>query len=170
MTTSQPGPATVSLAHEGDRPTLERLWTMFRHEMSAHSGVLPNNDGRFRQERLDAALSNPEWAGFVLRLGGAPIGLAIVRGTESTERILSSFFLVHGARRAGHGRTAVRAIVSQYPGRWAVAFQDVNFPAAAFWRAIASELDEGWTLDHQDVPGRPGFAPDSWARFRVRDM
>jgi len=170
MTTSQPGPATVSLAQEGDRPTLERLWTMFRHEMSAHSGALPNSDGRFRQERLDAALSDPEWAGFVVRLGGAPIGLAIVRGTESSERILSSFFLVHGARKAGHGRTVVRAIVSQYPGQWAVAFQEVNLPAAAFWRAIASELDDGWTLDRQEVPGRPGFPPDSWARFRVPDM
>lgn len=170
MTTSQPHPVVVSLARECDRSTLELLWTMFRHDMSAYSGALPDEYGRFRQERLEAALSDPEWAGFVLRTGGYPIGLAVVRGINSSERILNSFFLVHAARRAGHGRTAVRAIVSQYPGRWAVAYQDANHPAAAFWRTIASEFDEDWTVDHQKVPGQPGRTSDSWVRFRVLEI
>ena len=58
MTTS-PNSFFVLAAGEAHRPLLEQLWTMFRHDMSAFTGALPDNDGRFRQERLDAALIEP---------------------------------------------------------------------------------------------------------------
>jgi len=168
MTTSHSHRIHVAPAVPADRPALEQLWTMFRHDMSAFTGVLPDRHGRFRQERLDSALQNADWAGHMLRLGGSPVGLAIVRGLPGPERIISSFFLVHGARRAGHGRAAVRAITRALPGRWAVAFQDVNAPAGCFWQAVASDADSGWRIDHEEVPGRPDLPPDSWVRFTVR--
>ncbi len=157
----------IDLAVSAERPILERLWTMFRHEMSAFSGALPDSRGRFRQERLDAAFDDPDWAVRVLRLGPSAVGLGIVRGLGAEERVISSFFLVHGARRAGHGRAAVRSITRQHPGRWAVAFQDANAPAAAFWRSVAAAADPKWTLEHHAVPGRPDLPPDAWVRFRV---
>lgn len=49
-------PATVL-----DGPVLERLWLMFRQDMSEFRGLLPEADGAFRSDRLRAALVDPDW-------------------------------------------------------------------------------------------------------------
>jgi predicted acetyltransferase len=167
MTTSQI-PFTVVPAKSAHRPVLEQLWVMFSHDMSAFSGALPDAHGRFRQERLVAAFDDPGRAAYLLQLERSAVGLAIVRGLEADERVISSFFLVHGARGAGHGRAAIREITHSHPGRWTVAYQDANAVAGRFWTAVASEADEHWTLDRRAVPGRPDLPPDAWVRFTVR--
>ena len=168
MTNSHSDFLHVSVATESDRPVLEQLWTMFRHDMSAYSGVLPDAQGRFRQERLDNALHEATWRGYVLRLGVAPAGLCFVRNVGSPEQVISSFFLVNAARGFGHGRSAVRTVTNQHRGRWAVAFQEANVTAAAFWRTVAAEADPEWSSKREHVPGRPDLPGDSWIRFRVR--
>lgn len=167
MTTS-PKSFRVLAAGEEHRPLLERLWTMFRHDMSAFTGALPNNDGRFRQERLEAALIEPGWAAYLFWLGSAPVGLAVVRGLDTNERIISSFFIVHGARRSGAGRAAVKHVTGLHPGPWSVAFQDSNNVASQFWPTVAAEADDHWTLEHRLVPGRPSLPADTWVCFGVR--
>lgn len=167
MTTSRIS-LNVLAAGEDDRSVLEQLWTMFRHDMSAFTGVLPDNQGRFRQERLDAALGEPGWAAYLARLGSAPVGLAVVRGLDAEERIISSFFIVHGARRLGVGRAAVELVTREHPGRWSVAFQDSNAVASRFWITMAAEADARWTLEHREVPGRPDLPADAWVSFGVR--
>lgn len=87
---------------EDDRAVLEQLWTMFRHESSDATLVLPDANGRFRQARLDSGLADPAWAAYLFRLGSAPVGLAVVRGLDAEEAVISSFFVVRGARRGGH--------------------------------------------------------------------
>jgi len=54
--------ASIRLATAGDRPVLERLWLMFRHDMSEFSSALPNSAGTFRNERLEAAFTDAGWA------------------------------------------------------------------------------------------------------------
>ena len=158
----------VLAAGEEHRPLLEQLWTMFRHDMSAFTGALPDSNGRFRQERLDAALAEPGWATYLFWLGSAPIGLAVVRGLDTDERIISSFFIVHGGRRSGVGRAAVKHLTGLQPGPWSVAFQDSNTAATRFWPTVAGEIDDGWTLEYREVPGRPDLPADAWVRFQVR--
>lgn len=158
---------TISLATESHRVVLERLWTMFRHDMSAYSGTLPDENGGFRQERLDNALTRDGWDGYLIGLKSRPVGLCIVRNVGSAEQVISSFFLVNPARRSGHGRAAVRAVMNRHRGHWAVAFQEANTAAAAFWRTIAAEADPAWTIEEADAPGRPDLPRDSWIRFRV---
>jgi predicted acetyltransferase len=157
----------VMPAVEADRPALEQLWTMFRHDMSAFTRALPDANGRFRQERLDTALSDPAWACYLLRSEAIPVGFAIVRGLDRSERVINSFFLVQGARRAGNGRAAVRSITRSQPGSWAVAYQDANVVAGRFWRSVAADADPRWSVTQEDVPGRPDLPGDSWVRFRV---
>jgi predicted acetyltransferase len=160
MTSSYQADLRISVATESDRAALEQLWTMFRHDMSAHSGVLPDERGRFRQERLNRALGDDTWCAYILRFGAAPVGLCVIRGRGSSETVISSFFLVNAARRLGHGRSAI-------PGRWAVVFQETNPVAAAFWSAIASEADLHWTRTREAVPDRPDLPADDWIRFEV---
>jgi predicted acetyltransferase len=167
MTASYHTALRLSIATESDRAVLEQLWTMFRHDMSAHTGALPDERGRFRQERLDSALRDDTWRAYILRLGAAPVGLCVIRDRETSETVISSFFLVNAARRLGHGRSAIREITRAKPGRWAVAFQQTNPAAAAFWSTVASEADAHWTRTREAVPGRPDLPADHWIRFEV---
>jgi predicted acetyltransferase len=160
---------SVRRASAADRPMVERLWLMFRHDMSEFGGQLPNPDGTFRAERLVAAFEEQGWAGYVF--GGPedrPVGFAIVRGLDGPVCVLNSFFVVRSMRRAGVGLQAAGAIVAEHPGPWQVAFQDANAAAARFWRRVATELDgSGWTEERRAVPGRPDLPPDVWIAFTV---
>ena len=160
---------TVRRAVAADRALLERLWLMFRHDMSDFTGQLPNPDGTFRAERLAAAFEQEGWAAYVVEGPEArPAGFAIVRGLDGTTRVLNSFFVVRAVRRAGIGLAAVRAVVAEHPGPWEVAFQDANVAAVRFWRRVATELaEEDWTEERRAVADRPDVPPDVWIGFAV---
>jgi predicted acetyltransferase len=159
----------ISVRHAipADRPMLERLWLMFRHDMSSFGGQLPNLDGTFRTERLDAAFDDRNWVCYVfITPQDRPAGFAIVRGLAGQVRVLSSFFVVRAMRRSGVGFQAVRAIVAEHPGRWEVAFQDGNAAAVRFWSRAAAELADGdWKEERRAVSGSPDLPPDTWISF-----
>ena len=83
--TNQPSPAvlptplTARTATLQDRESLERIWQLFRHEMSRFSGTLPDADGSYRRERLQAGLTDSAWRPWLLTAGEHPIGFALVR-------------------------------------------------------------------------------------------
>ncbi|WP_454858018.1 hypothetical protein [Promicromonospora soli] len=116
VTTNDAPPArlTIRPSTPADRPVLERLWLLFRHDMSEVSGALPDPSGQFRRERLDAAFTEPAWRGMLAHLEPAdgapasPVGFALVRGLDGPDRVLSSFFVVRGARRTGIGHSSRR--------------------------------------------------------------
>jgi predicted acetyltransferase len=161
-----PSSFRIGLAEVSHRELLERLWLMFRHDMSQFRAVLPSSDGSFRSERLDAALSDPGWAVYVLWIGDNPAGLALIRGLDEPRRIISSFFVVRGARKTGVSAAAVRAICAAHPGRWGVAFQDANSTAVCFWRRVAEDAAPGgWTETRRPVAGQPDLPPDVWIEW-----
>ena len=160
---------SVRRTSAADRGVLERLWLLFRHDMSEFGGQLPNPDGTFRSERLESALTDPEWAGYLFHRGDRPAGFAFVRSLSGPARVLNSFFVVRGARRSGVGLQAVQAVVAEHPGPWEVAFQDANPRAVAFWRRAATEIaGENWTEERRPVPQDPTGPPDVWIGFTAR--
>ncbi|CAM3792193.1 GNAT family N-acetyltransferase [Isoptericola cucumis] len=153
----------VRPAVAADRALLDRLWQLFRHDLSDVDGTLPDAAGRFRDERLHAAFTDPGWRGHVVERGRRPAGFALVRGLDGPVRVLSAFFVARGARREGVGRHLAARVLASTPGTWEVPFQDANLPAAAFWRRVAEEAAPGaWALEHRPVPGRPDLPPDAW--------
>lgn len=159
---------SVRRADDADRFVMERLWLMFRHDLSEFDGRLPNSDGTFRSERLRASFEDTDWAPYLLTSGEHPVGLALVRGLAGPTRVLNSFFVVRGARRSGIGMRAVREVVARHPGPWEVAFQDTNMAAVRFWRRVAAGIaGDVWTEDRRPVPGRPDLPPDVWISFDV---
>ncbi|MGB6454038.1 MAG: GNAT family N-acetyltransferase [Streptosporangiaceae bacterium] len=159
---------SVRLASEADRPVLERLWLMFRHDMSEFTGALPNPDGTFRSERLEAAFTSDDWAPYLITSADRPAGLAFVRALTTSTRVLNSFFVVRGARRTGIGLRAVRQVVACHPGSWEVAFQDANAVAVSFWRRAATDIaGDAWTETRRPVPGLPDVPPDVWIAFNA---
>ncbi len=168
MTTQSNTTFSVRLAMPSDHPVLERLWALFRHDMSEFTGALPDRHGRFRQERLESAFSEPGWCAYLITLDDAVAGMAIARALDSTEHVLSSFFLCRAARRQGHGRAAALWVLRDNPGSWTIAFQDANKPAVAFWRAVASDAaGTEWSEENRPVPGRPELPSDTWISFRT---
>ncbi|MEW2546836.1 GNAT family N-acetyltransferase [Streptomyces sp. NPDC047002] len=158
-----PAPVSVRLATGADRPTVDRLWLLFRHDMSQFDRALPYPDGTFRSERLDAAFTRADWAPYLVTAGASPAGFAFVRGLDAPARVLNSFFVVRGARGAGVGLHAAREVVARHPGPWEIAFQDANTAAAAFWRRVATATaGAAWTEEQRGVPGRPDLPPDTW--------
>jgi predicted acetyltransferase len=156
----------VRRATAADRPLLERLWLLFRHDMSEFSGTLPHPDGTYRSERLDTALEDADWAPYLISSGGHPIGLAFVRSLSGPTRVLNSFFLVRGARRGGIGLRAAVHVIGLHPGPWEIAFQDANTAAVRLWRRVAAEVaGDAWTEQRRPVPGRPDLPPDVWISF-----
>jgi predicted acetyltransferase len=160
-----PTPLTPHRATADDRAVLERLWLIFRHEMSTFTRALPNADGSYRSERLHLALTDPSWSAWLLTAGEHPVGLAVARALDRPVHVLNSFFVVAPARRRGVGSSFARAVVDAHPGTWTVAFQDANTAAARFWPALAAGLDREWTLEHRAVPDRPDLPPDAWVTF-----
>jgi len=156
----------VRLANDADRSVLERLWLMFRHDLSGLYGVLPEPDGTFRSDRLHAALTGTGWAPYLLTSSDRPVGLAFVRGLDGSPFIMNSFFVVNGARRTGIGLRAVQEVVARHPGPWEIAFQRDNTAAVRFWRRVATEsAGDTWTEEPRPVPGRPELPPDIWIAF-----
>jgi predicted acetyltransferase len=155
-----------------DRPVLERLWLLFRHDMSEVTGALPDPTGQFRRERLNATFTEPGRRGLIAHLepdagpadaAASPVGFALVRGLDGPTHVLSSFFVVRGARRSGIGRELAAHVLASFPGRWEIAFQDTNPPAVRFWRAVATDaVGQAWAEEHRAVPGRPDLPPDTW--------
>jgi predicted acetyltransferase len=158
---------SVRRASPADRPAVERLWLMFRHDMSEFGGQLPNPDGTFRAERVVAAFEDQDWAGYIFAgPSDRPVGFAIVRSLAGPVRVLNSFFVVRSMRRTGIGLQAVSAVVAEHPGRWEVAFQDANAAAVHFWRRVATELaGSDWTEERRQMPSRPDLPPDVWISF-----
>lgn len=157
-------PATIA-----DRAVVERLWLMFRHDLSEFDEVLPDADGTFHFDRPRTVLGDADWTAYLLTVGARPAGLALVRGLGGSTRVLNTFFVVRGARRAGVGLCAVRQVVARHPGRWEVAFQDANAGAVRFWRRVATEIaGDGWAEERRPVPRRPDLPPDVWISFDHR--
>ncbi|MFI5623251.1 GNAT family N-acetyltransferase [Nocardioides sp. NPDC051685] len=158
-----PAPVIARLARPEDHPALRHLWLLFGHDMSRFSSTLPFADGTFRSERLDAALrSDPGWRAWILTAGVHPIGFALVRAADQPVRVLNSFFIVAGARRGGLGLQFARAVVSDAPGEWTVAYQDQNRAAALFWERVTAGCDRSWS----ETVGAGGVG-DTWISFSV---
>ena len=151
-----------------NRPVVERLWQLFKHDMSAVTGALPDAEGRFRAHRLPRYFDGGRDLGFLVRGDRAPVGFCSVLDVGEGSSVMGDFFVVRAARRSGVGSTAATRLITGRPGSWAVPFQAANTGAVAFWHGVADALaDSAWTEERLPVPGRPEVPPDVWLRFRV---
>jgi predicted acetyltransferase len=159
----------VRRAGAEDRVMLERLWLMFRHDLSEFQGQLPRPDGSYRTEWLEKVLTgDPEWAGYLVYDGESPIGFCFMRALAQPVRVLNAFFMVRPARRQGLGFRSVLDVLRHHPGPCEVAFQQNNDKAVRFWRRVATELSgDAWTEEQRPIAGRPEATPDSWISFKV---
>jgi predicted acetyltransferase len=160
------------------QPVIERLWQLYRHDLSefrgSHGpsgvrGTLPDEDGLFALRTLLPFLADdPDRAAYLFYDDARPVGFALVTGVASEPRLMSEFFVVRGMRRHGVGRDAVRELFALHPGAWEIPFQESNVAAARFWREIAASVaGNGFREEQRPVPGKPEVPPDVWIRLTV---
>ena len=141
-----------------DRLVLERLWQLYRHDLSEFRDSYPDDEGLFKAMPAEVSgylvESDPGLAGFVLLKGEDP-------------RRIAEFFVVRSYRRRRVGHDAAIEVLRRHPGRWEIAFQEENPKAARFWRRIAGEVaGEGDNREERrPVPGKPHIPPDVWLIF-----
>jgi predicted acetyltransferase len=162
--TAEPVAVSLQLVTAEHHQVLERLWQLYRHDLSEFRGTLPDESGVYKRHRLATHLADPDAVSFLLRHGTGLAGFALVGGLSQPVRTIDEFFVVRAARRAGVGAQAVACLLALYPGQWRVAFQDENAAAARFWRRVAAGAAES-AQERRPVPGKPQLPPDVWLTF-----
>ncbi len=173
------GRAALTRLTDADRSVVERLWQLYKHDMSAHlgwwhdpqraHGTLPNSEGLYKQDGLTTYFGHPdEHDGYLISYDGAPVGFAFVSGLSGPIRSIGDFFVVRGVRRKNIGHAAARALIDRHPGPWEIAFQGTNQGAPEFWRRVATDtVGTDWREELRPVPGKPDIPPDHWVCFTV---
>ncbi|MEV6413782.1 GNAT family N-acetyltransferase [Kribbella sp. NPDC051718] len=149
-------------------PLIERLWQLYRHDLSEYRYNYPGADGLYPTERLRTFFTDADRCGYLVKQGDQVAGFVLVRGLVSGLRVMGEFFVLRAARRQQVGWQAALAVLRRHPGDWEIAFQENNPGAARFWRRIAGELAvDGYKDEQRPVPGKPNIEPDTWLSFTV---
>lgn len=150
-------------------PVVERLWQLYRHDLSEFRDSLPDAEGRFRVGPLAAYLAEQEGrSALLIRYGEAAAGFVLLHGLAAPPATIGEFFVVRAVRRRGVGHQVATEVMRRRPGPWVVAFQEENPQAARFWRRVASELaGDTWTERRIPVPDKPWLPPDVWLSLEV---
>jgi predicted acetyltransferase len=168
---------TVRPLAQEDRPVVECLWQLYRHDLSefrgthgpaGFRGMLPGEDGTFRP-LSQLPEEDADRAAYAFHSGVSPVGFAFVAHLSGEARLMSEFFIVRGLRRYGFGRTAVAEIFALHPGRWEIPFQESNDAAARFWRRVVAEAGgDSFREERRPVLGQAEVPPDVWITIDVR--
>ena len=156
------------------RPVVERLWQLYRHDLSefrgthgpeGFRGMLPGEDGTYALHQLESFFEDdPDRAAYLFSNGSRPVGFGLVSRLTEERRLMSEFFVVRGARRQGIARAAVAELFALHPGEWEIPFQEHNVAAARFWRSVAGAAAHE---ERRPVPGKPEVPPDVWLTLTV---
>jgi predicted acetyltransferase len=160
------------------RPVVERLWQLYRHDLSEFRGThgpagfrgsLPDEDGVFHVRSLAPFFEDdPDRAAYVFASGTSAIGFAFVSGLTADARLMSEFFVVRGLRGHGVARAAVDEVFALHPGTWEIPFQERNVAAARFWRRVSAEVGGDSVREElRPVPGKPEVPLDVWITVTV---
>jgi predicted acetyltransferase len=153
----------------GTRPVLERLWQLYRHDLSEFRGSLPAADGTFHTRTLRPFLADdPDRSAHLFQADGSLVGFGLVSRVTTEPHLVSEFFVVRGVRGQGVARVAARELLALHPGAWEIPFQEDNVAAARFWRRLAAAVAaDGVREDRRPVPGKPHIPPDVWLALTV---
>jgi predicted acetyltransferase len=148
---------------------VERLWQLYRHDLSEFREMLPDDEAWFHTRALLPFLDGAvDRRAYVFYRDTSPLGFALVSGLSSERRLMSEFFVVRGARRQGVGQEAVDELFRLHPGTWEIPFQEENVAAARFWRRAATGVaGDGFREQRRPVPAKPHLPPDVWITVTV---
>ena len=98
---TEPTSVAVTVARDDEHVLVERLWQLYRHDLSEFRGMLPETDGLFKPGRLPAHLHDEGSVVYLVRVDGAPAGFVLVDSLQGEERTVSELFVARAVRRYG---------------------------------------------------------------------
>jgi predicted acetyltransferase len=145
------------------RGVTERLWQLYRHDLSEFRGSMPDSEGLYNPGRLPTFFEGPDRCGYLIYNDQAPAGFALIRGLTEEQKVVGEFFVVRAVRRQRVGYEAAMALLRLHPGSWAIPFQEENHAAAHFWRRVAADAT-GAPCHEERRPGteKREITPDTW--------
>jgi predicted acetyltransferase len=164
-----PSPSALRRAGIDSQLIVERLWQLYRHDLSEFRDTLPDEQGLFPTHELSTFFDPgraDRTAYLIVSDDDRPAGFTLAYSRDNGSTSIYAFFVVRAGRRSGLGRRAALELLAEHPGRWEIAFQERNAGAAAFWRGIAGTVTgEHWREERRPVPGKPHIPPDNWITF-----
>jgi predicted acetyltransferase len=150
-------------------PVVERLWQLYRHDLSEFRDSMPDGEGLFRVGPLAAYLAGEDdRTALLVRQGVSAVGFVLLRGLAVRPATMGEFFVSRAVRSQGVGHRVATDVMRGSPGRWVVAFQEENPRAARFWRRVATDLaGDTWSEERIPVPDKPWLPPDVWLTLDV---
>lgn len=147
------GSVTLRLADTSNRPVVEQLGQLERHELSQFTGDLPGPDGWFDFPRLSRFFTDADHHAYLIHSDEQLAGFCLIRPFDGGSSFVHAFFVVRALRHQGVGVAAATDLLRSRRGRWAIAFVEENEPAARFWRRVATEVvGDGWTPELRRAP------------------
>jgi predicted acetyltransferase len=152
-----------------EQPVLERLWQLYRHDLSEFRGSLPDPAGLFHTRPLQPFLEgDPDRRSYLFERDGGPVGFGLVGRVTTQPMLMFEFFVVRAVRGQGVGGAAAEALFALHPGVWEIPFQEENAAAARFWRGVAARAaHDGVREERRRVPGKPHIPEDVWLTVTV---
>lgn len=138
----------VERAKADEAPIIANLMHLYIHDFSelwfdreAEGELGP--DGRYADyPGLDLYWAEPQREPWLFRIGGAPVGFALVNDLAHSptpvDRAVAEFFVVRKHRRRGVGLAAAHALFGSAWGLWEAAVVRRNTGGLAFWRRAAA--------------------------------
>jgi predicted acetyltransferase len=134
-----PAETTLQPLTAETRHVLERLWQLFRHDLSEFRGSRPDRGGLYNTRPLEPFLEvDRDRRAYLFEVDGGPVGFGLVGRVASGPKLMFEFFVVRAMRGQGVGRAAAEALFALHPGIWEIPFQEENPAAARFWRGVAA--------------------------------
>jgi predicted acetyltransferase len=151
---------------EEDKATLANLIQLYRYDSSDLRGYELTRHGTFVYRYLDHYFVEAGREACFIRAGAALAGFTMTRALADGEREVAEFFVVRRHRRGGVGRAAAHLMFRRHPGRWILAFDHHNRPAAGFWPGTVAAIADGEISSENRFPPDSSY-PGTWLRFRV---
>src|SRR6266568_555930 len=109
MMTPMPGSTSLRLiATRQQRNIVDRLWQLYRHDLSEFRGYMPDSEGLYEPGRLPTFFEDPDRCGYLIYSGQALAGFALIRGLSQEPKVVGEFFVVLATRGDRHSRGNVQ--------------------------------------------------------------
>lgn len=125
-----------------DRALLFNINQKYLYEMTAFYDDPMDEAGNYHYGHFDEYFTDPERTALLIYADGRLAGFAMLCPysyiKENPSHVMAEFTIFPQFRRKGLATEAARRILTAYPGRWEIKYNEKNAPAMALWNGIAA--------------------------------
>jgi predicted acetyltransferase len=135
-------PALIS-----DKPVIQRMMELFRHDLSEFENTDLDEHGYFGYSYLDYYWVEADRCPFIVRVDSKLAGFVLINQHTyfpDNQYSVAEFFILRKYRRRGVGREVAFYVFNLFFGRWEISQLYINVIAQKFW----NETIRSYTADN----------------------